>query len=66
MKLLRCDKSVSVKKGGVYYRCFSKYAVNIRRINLNTLGKRVNITHTFKAIRKPLKVPAFCRKHPSP
>ena len=30
------------------------------RNNLNTTVFRVNITHTFKAIRKSLEVPAFC------
>ena len=49
---------------GVWLQCL--FLLRECRINLNTTVFRVNITHTFKAIRKSLEVPAFCRKYPSP
>ena len=49
---------------GVWLKCL--FLLRESRINLNTSVFRVNITHTFKAIRKSLEVPAFCRKYPSP
>ena len=45
---------------GVWLKCL--FPLRESRINLNTTVFRVNITHTFKAIRKSLEVPAFCRK----
>ena len=45
---------------GVWLQCL--FLLRESRINLNTTVFRVNITHTFKAIRKSLEVPAFCRK----
>ena len=45
---------------GVWLKCL--FLLRESRINLNTTVFRVNITHTFKAIRKSLEVPAFCRK----